>query len=171
MQPTFVAKEWVDHTLGQAREPECKLEITEKAYEEADKKLKQTLSQLTEVEKFRKNTKAALVVHEKQVAESLKAQKKAKNQLALNMVKVKQQQKQLEVKDAEKAKAKQAAYDLSMTKTTQNLTAQLKDVAQAFCLEIWGQALTAAGVSTKSELRAPDRVYYPPALCLAPSLS
>ena len=87
------------------------------------------------------------------------------------MVKVKQQQKQLKVKDAEKAKAKQAAYDLSMTKTAQYLTAQLKDVAQAFCLEIWGQALTAAGVSTKSELRAPDRVYYPLALCLAPSLS
>ena len=55
------------------------------------------------------------------------------------MVKVKQQQKQLKVKDAEKAKAKQAAYDLSMTKTAQYLTAQLKDVAQAFCLEIWGQ--------------------------------
>ena len=160
----------MDHALGQAREPEGKLEITEKAYEEADKKLKQTLSQLTKVEKFRKNTKAALAVHEKQVAESLKAQKKAKNQLALNMVRVKQQQKQLEVKDAE-AKAKQAAYDSGMTKTAQKMTAQLKDIAQAFCLEIWGQALTAAGVSTKSELRAPDRVYYPPTLCLAPSLS
>ena len=93
MQLTFVAKEWVDHALGQAREPEGKLEITEKVYEEADKKLKETLSQLTEVEKFQKNTKAALVGHEKQVVESLKAQKKAKNQLALNMVKVKQQQK------------------------------------------------------------------------------
>ena len=80
VQPTFVAKEWVDHALGQAREPEGKLEITEKAYEEADKKLKQTLSQLTKVEKFRKNTKAALAVHEKQVAESLKAQKKARGQ-------------------------------------------------------------------------------------------
>ena len=58
-----------------------------------------------------------------------------------------------------------------MTKTAQNLIAQLKDVTQAFCLEIWGHALTAAGVSTKSELRAPDIVYYLPALCLAPSLS
>ena len=39
------------------------------------------------------------------------------------MVKVKPQQKQLEVKDAEKAKAEQAAYDAGMTKTTQSLTA------------------------------------------------
>ena len=50
------------------------------------------------------------------------------------------------------------------------MTAQLRDVAQAFCLEVWGQALTIVEVSTKSELRAPNRVYYPPALRLAPSL-
>ena len=33
------------------------------------------------------------------------------------MVKVKQQQKQLETKDVKKAKAEQAVYDTSMTKT------------------------------------------------------
>ena len=58
-----------------------------------------------------------------------------------------------------------------MIKTAQSLTAQLRDVAQTFCLEVWGQALTAAEVNIKSELRAPDRVYYLPALRLAPSLS
>ena len=58
-----------------------------------------------------------------------------------------------------------------MTKIAQNLTTQLKDVARAFYLEVWGQALTAAGVSTKSELRAPDKVHYPSALRLAPSPS
>ena len=36
--------------------------------------------------------------------------------------KTKQQQKQLEAKDAEKAKAEQAAYDAGMTKIAQNLT-------------------------------------------------
>ena len=41
------------------------------------------------------------------------------------MVKVKQQQKQLEAKDIEKAKAEQVAYDASMTKTAQSLTTQL----------------------------------------------
>lgn len=48
------------------------------------------------------------------------------------------------------AKAEQAG----MTKTV-----RLRDVAQAFCLEVQGQALTAAGVSTESKLRALDRVY------------
>jgi len=52
VQAAFVAKEWVDHALGQAREAEGKLEIVERAYAEADKKLKETLSQLTEVGSF-----------------------------------------------------------------------------------------------------------------------
>ena len=77
----------------------------------------------------------------------------------------------MEAKDTEKAKAEQAAYDAGLTKTAQSLTAQLRDVARAFCLEIWGYALTATGVSTKLELRAPNKVYYPPALRLAPSLT
>lgn len=40
------------------------------------------------------------------------------------MVELKQLQKQLKAKDAEKAKAEQAAYNASMTKTTESLTAQ-----------------------------------------------
>ena len=52
------------------------------------------------------------------------------------MVELKQLQKQLEAKDAEKAKAEQAAYDAGMTKTTESLTAQLRDVVRAFCLEV-----------------------------------
>ena len=58
-----------------------------------------------------------------------------------------------------------------MTKTVESLTAQLRDVARAFYLEVWGQALIAVVVSDDSKLRAPDRVYYPPALCLAPNFS
>lgn len=57
-----------------------------------------------------------------------------------------------------------------MKKTTESLTAQLKDVARAFCLEVWGHALDAARVSTKFEFRALDKVYYPSALQLAPNL-
>ena len=57
-----------------------------------------------------------------------------------------------------------------MTKVAESLIAQLRDVARAFCLEVWGQALNAAGVSTESKFRAPDKVYHPPALCLAPTL-
>ena len=77
--------------------------------------------------------------------------------------------KQLEAKDDEKAKVEQVAYDASMTKAAESLTAQLKDIARAFCLEVWGQALNAAGVSTESELRTLDKFYYPAALRSAPS--
>ena len=57
-----------------------------------------------------------------------------------------------------------------MTKAAESLTAQLRDVACAFCLEVWAQALNAAGVDTESKLHTPDKVYYPPALRLAPTL-
>ena len=114
-----MAEEWVDHSLGQAREAEGKLGVAKSAHEQTNKKLKETLSQLTAVEKSWKSADTALASYEKQAAESLKAQKKAENQLALTMVKVKQQ---LEAKDAKKAKAEQAAYDASMTKTAQSMT-------------------------------------------------
>ena len=57
MQAAFVAKEWVDYALGQAREAEGKLEIVERAHAKADKKLKETLSQLTEVGSFERTLK------------------------------------------------------------------------------------------------------------------
>ena len=89
--------------------------------------------------------------------------------MALTVVELKQVNKQLETKEKEKAKAEQAAYDSGMTKVVESLTAQLKDVARAFYLEVWGQALNVAGVDTESELRVPDKLYYPSALHLAPT--
>ena len=67
---------------------------------------------------------------------------------------IKLQQKELEGNDAEKAKAEQVTYDAGMTKTTQSLTAQLRDVARAFYLEVWGEAINAivVGVESKSFL-------------------
>ena len=171
VQAAFMAEEWVDHTLDQARQVEGKLIATKKARAEVDKKFKETLSQLTEVEKAQKNVEVALNNFEKQAAESLKAQRKVENKLALNVVELKQLQKQLQAKDVKKAKAEQAAYDVGMTKMAESLTVQLKDVARAFCLEVQGQALSAAGVNTELELRALDKIYYSPALCLAPSPS
>ena len=81
----------VDHALGQACEAKGKLEIVERAHAEGDKKLKKkTIPQLAKVEKSRKNFEATLANFEKQAAECLEAQKRAENQLALTMVKVKQ---------------------------------------------------------------------------------
>lgn len=41
----------MDHALDQARQVEGKLTIAEKAHVEVDKKLKENLAQMTEVEK------------------------------------------------------------------------------------------------------------------------
>lgn len=75
----------------------------------------------------------------------------------------------MEAKEAEKAQAEQAAYDAGMAKTIASLTAQFRDVGRAFSQEVWDEAMNAARVDPESELRAPDRVYYPPALRLAPA--
>ena len=48
-----------------------------------------------------------------------------------------------------------------MTKTTQSLTAQLRDVARAFYLEVWGEAINAIVVSVNFDLGGPDKVTIP----------
>lgn len=57
--------EWVNHALDQAWKVEGKLDATDKAHAEVDKKLKKTLAQLTEVEKVQKNVEATLNSFEK----------------------------------------------------------------------------------------------------------
>ena len=81
----------------------------------------------------------------------------------------KQTMKKLDDKAAEMAKAKKAAYNVGMTKIVESFIAQLRDVAWAFCLEVWGQALNVVRVSTESKLKASDKVYFPSTLRLAPT--
>lgn len=104
------------------------------------------------------------------MADSLEAQKKVKNKMALAIVELKQTKKKLEAKEVEMSQAEQVAYKAGMTKATERLTTQLRDVAQAFCLEVWGQVLNVAGVDANSKLRAPEKVNYPPAPRLALTL-
>lgn len=75
-------------------------------------------------------------------------------QLASTKEQIKLLQKDIGGKDVEKAKAEQVAYDAGMTKTAKSLTA-LRDVAQAFCLIVWGEALNVAGVSADLNLKGP----------------
>ena len=51
VQATFMAEEWVDHSLDMARDAKNKLEATERAHADTDKKLKETLAQIVKVEK------------------------------------------------------------------------------------------------------------------------
>ena len=56
-----------------------------------------------------------------------------------------------------------------MTKSTQSLTAELRDVARAFYLEVRGEAINAIVVGVDFDLGGPDKVYYPLALRFATS--
>ena len=49
------------------------------------------------------------------MADALEAQRKVESKMALTVVELKQLNKQLEAKEAEKAQAEQAAYDAGMT--------------------------------------------------------
>lgn len=122
--------------LGPSKEAENVQEAAAQAQAEAEQKLKDALFQLSEVEKAHENAESTLQSYETQAANALEAQKKAQNRLALTVVELKQTQKQLEDKEKEKAVAEQAAYDAGMKKTAESLTAQLKDVTRAFCLEV-----------------------------------
>ena len=63
----------MDHSLDLVRKAENKLEAAEKAHMEMDKKLKETLAQLTEVEKAQRNTESTLKGYEKQATNALEA--------------------------------------------------------------------------------------------------
>ena len=65
-----MAKEWVDHALGQAREVEGKLEEAEKTHMETEKRLKDILFHLDKVEESRKNAEFALVGFKKHAEEA-----------------------------------------------------------------------------------------------------
>ena len=78
------------------------------------------------MEKARRNVESALSSYEKQATEALKAQRKAKNKMALTVVELKQANKELEKMEKEKAETEQMAYDAGMTKAAESLTTQLR---------------------------------------------
>ncbi|KAL0004902.1 hypothetical protein SO802_012463 [Lithocarpus litseifolius] len=137
----------VDHALSKSREEKGKLVQSDKDLADFEKKYKDLPFHLAEAEIGHKNAEASLAGFKRQAKKLRASLKKSKTQLGLANEQIKCEKKQLEGKDAEKAKA----YDIGMIKTAQSLTAQLRDVARAFCIEVWGKALNAAGVSANAE--------------------
>ena len=68
----------MDHTLDQAQKAKGKLEATEKAHAKVDKKLNETLAQLTDEKKAQRNVEATLNSFEKQALESLRLKRRWK---------------------------------------------------------------------------------------------
>ena len=61
MQASFVVEEWVDHALSKTCEAETKLEQSKKAHANFERRHKEALVHLAEVEKVRKNVESTLV--------------------------------------------------------------------------------------------------------------
>jgi len=61
VQASFVAEEWVDHTLSKTREAKTKLEQSEMAHADSERRHKEALVHLAEVEKVRKNIESTSV--------------------------------------------------------------------------------------------------------------
>ena len=89
VQAAFMAEEWVDHSLKMAKDAKANQKATERAYTDPNKKLKETIAQLAEVEKARNNVESALLSYEKQAVEALKAQRMAANKMALTVIELK----------------------------------------------------------------------------------
>ena len=63
----------MDHSLEMARDAKAKQELAQRAHSDADKKLKETIAQLVEVKKARRNVKSTLKGYEKQAVDTLEA--------------------------------------------------------------------------------------------------
>ncbi|KAK9990323.1 hypothetical protein SO802_025308 [Lithocarpus litseifolius] len=96
--------------------------------------------------------------------------REAENQLAIALTTITELRKKLVLKDKEIEKAKQMAYNQGQKETETHLKSQLPVVCRIFCLQTWIEALNVAGVDSNSELRNPNRAFYPPAIRTRPAL-
>ena len=62
-------------------------------------------------------------------------------------------------------KPSKKGYELGKAETEEALRAEVPEVCRIFCARTWSEALDRAGVETSSELRKPENVYYPEAIC------
>ncbi|XP_030958671.1 uncharacterized protein DDB_G0286299-like [Quercus lobata] len=76
--------------------------------------------------------------------------------------------------EAEKAKAEaeqatneaeQKGYEIGVAKTEETLRAEVTMVCRIYCAQTWDETLNRAGVEASSELRRPENVFYPEAIC------
>ncbi|KAL0015531.1 hypothetical protein SO802_002600 [Lithocarpus litseifolius] len=132
IQASHVAKEWVDFALIKSKEEESHRFAATKAQALAKKKTKETLTKLAETKKARKSTEVAVAGAKMQVEEQRGYLWKAEEQLVLAQEKIEIQRKELEGKEEEVAKAKQAAYELGQKETRIALSPNSRRYAVGF---------------------------------------
>ena len=65
------------------------------------------------------------------------------------------------VREAAKAE-KKASYQLEAEETEARLSEELPEVCRDYCSISWAHALNATGVPADSDLRLPEKVFFPP---------
>ena len=137
---------------------------TVKAFNVAEKRVKEMNTKLTEAEREKKNAEAAFEGAERQAKIQRKQLCQAENELVVAREQIKVLKKKLE--DAEKAKdqAKQDGYDVGVAKNEKAFRAKVSGVCRVYCLQVWNEALNLAGVEASWALKRAQNVYYPPAI-------
>lgn len=72
--------------------------------------------------------------------------------------------KELEQKTKDMGRVEQVAFEEGQKGTEAHLKSQILMVCRSFCLQTWVEALNATGVDPSSELRNPEKLFYPPAI-------
>ena len=61
--------------------------------------------------------------------------------------------------------AEQRGYEVGIAETEKALRAEVPEVCRIYCARTWSKALNRVGVEASSELRKPENVFYPEAIC------
>ena len=124
-------------------------------------------TKLTEANRERKSTKAALIGAKKQAEDQCQQLRKAEEQLAIAQKQIEAQKKELEKKEEALAQAKQSSYDIGVKEIEDALKAQVIGDCQGYCLQVWTKALNLVEVEASSDLRKTNNIFYPLVLRIA----
>lgn len=100
---------------------------------------------LTEVDRDRKSAKTALARAAKQAEDQHQQRRRIEDQLVITNEQIETLKKKVEKAEETIAQAEQEGNDIGVKEMEENLRAQVIGVCQAYCLQIWTEALTWLG--------------------------
>ena len=142
-----------------------KLQVEEEARKSAEstsegyqKQAEEQAKLLREANAELKRTQEQLLVLKKHLEETQKLREQAE--------KLKEQAEKARI-NSEQAmnEAEQRGYEIGIAETEKVLRAKVPEVCRIYCARTWSEALNRVGVEALSELRRPENVYYPEAIC------
>lgn len=128
VQATHVVEEWVDHAHSQLKDEEACQVFVFMAQTTTEEKCEDLVLKLTEIERERKSAETSSTRAKKQAKEQRLYIQKAEEQLTIACENIDAQQKELEGKAEEVAKAEQAQYDLGQKEMEVILRSQVTKV-------------------------------------------